>query len=381
MNMNKGGLKAKLIENLKLPQNTTFKKIGTESAYGVVYEIVGTNRVLKVMRFVNKNDNKPGTDFSKEVAVGRMDDIGHVGTKIYQAAFFDHDITNAHGDYDTEYIGAYVMDNIISRREKANGCTVTTLFKYYVDHYKPLTNACQKSEVSDMYAKLLFDFYKITKGWHADLHSKNIQVVLKKDKTLKRMVVIDYGSHVDFNNKRRLADAKCLDEILDHVQENYNKHKGKKVIYWGPLFPHKNKVRGSKRGQSVVSNASFLRQGVQEKEQPLYASVMRRGHHKEDLNITMKTRLNVSNVRRKKNKAYRNKPPSPPKSRSFSFPKLNSPPSPPSPPKSHSFSFQKLNSPPRSFSFPSPIIVNLRLAPSKRTKPSPRKSKKPSTPR
>ena len=209
------------------------------------------------------------------MSVGRTPGIEKVGTRIYQSAFFMFKT-----EPNMNYIGAYVMDNLLTARNVANGNTLMTLSEYYKKHYKSSTT-CPKDMVTGMYTKLLFDFYKITGGWHVDLHARNIQVILGPDGVPKKMVVIDYGSHVPFKNKNRINRARCPDDILDSIEENFSRIKSKPQIYWSKNAPHKASETVG-RGQLAASNANVLRKT---NFQPLYASSRLRSHTKRKRNM------------------------------------------------------------------------------------------------
>ena len=184
---------------LKLPEDTVFGgRFGSPSSYGAIYEV--GDKVLKVI--VNAVPFR--VDFVNEVRVGHIAGIEKVGTKIYQAHYSQIKLGRS-----SVYLGVYVMDRLTD---------AITLYEYWKTHYGkscPTT----KDRVLKMYVDTIFQFYKVTKGWHADLHSKNIQVILKKDGTVKEMKVIDYGSHTPF--KRNISGLTCLDDVLDEINRNW----------------------------------------------------------------------------------------------------------------------------------------------------------------
>lgn len=246
---------------LGLPPDTKIGgRIGSVSGYGAIFELGNdAKKVIKVA--VNKDSFR--TDFNNEVRVGHIDGIEKVGTKIYQSHY---------GMFSEQgmYMGVYVMDHLKSGDANSQ---VITLRRYWTDHYGkscPTT----KDRVLKMYVDLIFQFYKVTKGWHADLHSDNIQVILRQDGTVRAMKVIDYGSHTPF--KRNISGLTCLDDILDAINRNWknlppNPNMKRPFGPW-PLV-HK-KPENKNAIQLVHANSAALRMGNMH---PMYNQAWKRG--------------------------------------------------------------------------------------------------------
>lgn len=195
---------------LGLPRDTKIGgRIGSVSSYGAIFELGDDAR--KVIK-VAMSDQPFKADFNNEVRVGHIDGIEKVGTKIYQSHYGK--ISNEPGNKDI-YMGVYVMDHLKSGDVNSQ---VITLRRYWTDHYGKSCPTTKDSTLK-MYVDLIFQFYKITKGWHADLHSENIQVILRQDGTVRTMKVIDYGSHTPF--KRNISGLTCLDDILNAINRNW----------------------------------------------------------------------------------------------------------------------------------------------------------------
>lgn len=233
-------------QQLGMPQDTKIgSRIGSESVNGVVYELGNDSKfVLKVM--LEKITFE--ADFKNEVRVGHIQGIEKVGTKIYNSSY---------GPIRTRdgvlmYLGTYIMDHL--KGGDANS-QVVTLDKYVRRYYG---KSCPKTKdtVLQMYVDLIFQFYQITKGWHADLHAENIQVILKKDGSVKTMKVIDYGSHTPF--KRDISKMTCLDDVLDAINLNWKNIPNNNAQNSGwPLF-HKFPENKNK-SQLIHSNAGAIR--------------------------------------------------------------------------------------------------------------------------
>jgi len=239
-NAKKGALtedfKVTIREQLGVPVTTEFgRRIGSESTLGSVYEM----KNYKVLKVVIDTSSFKG-DFENEVRVGHIPGIEKVGTRIYQSAYLR---------VGESRIGVYIMDNLVSNTKN----TAMTLEEYWSKNKTP--------EAAKMYAKLLYTFYKITRGWHGDLHANNIQVILGPGMKLKRMRVIDYGSHTEF--KTNISKMKTLDAVLNAVNRNFEAMPNRGQQQFWKEGPHK--LPGGNRRQWVISNARVVR------SQPIYA--------------------------------------------------------------------------------------------------------------
>jgi hypothetical protein len=297
---------SQIIDVLRLPGGTTFgERIGTASVNGAIFPIDGVDRVIKV-GLTSKNifEREGGRgDFAREVKIGRLfadmnaSSRHRVGTPIHESG-----IIELKNKYKVPFIlTVYVMDNLLSKVEKQKGYTLSTLRRYY-NVYKSRVNnpnTCPKNKISKMYTELLYFFYKGVKGWHGDLHSENIQVILNPKGVPVRMVVIDYGSSIYFKNKNRLRRATCLDQILDQIHEESRAlPENTSGIYWAQ--PHRenpgNMLRRGlvvKRGQLVYPNSATVRNN--KVNHPLYNNAKKRGYTKENLNrnAVLKARRNA----------------------------------------------------------------------------------------
>lgn len=104
------------------------------------------------------------------------------------------------------------MDNLIQKE----GEKVMRLHDYTNIFVK--LSATDKQAVSKHLLEQLFKFYKITGGWHGDLHSTNIQVILDNNNRVERMVIIDYGSH---SNLPGLKNKPNLKTMFNFIHSNY----------------------------------------------------------------------------------------------------------------------------------------------------------------
>ena len=241
-------LSSMLIDALNLDKSTKFgPQIGTKSSNGSVYPIEGTDTVIKVMYMDNDSFYHRGGkgDFETEVKIGRLfqGNKSKIGTAIYQSAIVRKK---------NSVISAYVMDNLITREEQDKGYSVMSLDSYQKKFHK---DSCPSptNPIYKMYTDLLTQFYKKTKGWHGDLHSRNIQIIYNPTtKLILRMTVIDYGSHTPFvGNSNQLT---CLDEYIELIKKEtkdrikhgkqfwFNKHLNPNTGRLQLLFPNSKAI-------------------------------------------------------------------------------------------------------------------------------------------
>jgi hypothetical protein len=256
----KVSMSAMLVHQLQLPAKTRFgPKIGTESVNGVIFPILDTDRVVKITRI---ESGEQMNDFRTEVQIGHMPGIKKVGTQIYNSKIFDLD--------DGTRLGAYVMENLLARREIAKGTGLPSYKVIPMSKYMKVHETMDRPEQNRsvrMYEKLLFDFYKITRGWHGDLHNENIQVILDGYGKLVRMKIIDYGSHVMFKNQNRINNARTLRNILQQITNETAHFNNRKPYARRPPRAHKNFSwpggaraynADRNRSQPIIRNSNIL---------------------------------------------------------------------------------------------------------------------------
>ena len=232
--------KKEVIVELGLDPSTKFgPRIGDASTNGAVFPILGTDKVFKVS--IDPSDG----DFRTEVEIGHKPGISAIGTRVYQSKLY----TRA-----GKKVGMYVMDNLIKSTD-APGTTVMSLLKYN----ESIKGACPPKRVLEMLVRMMFDFYRISEGWHGDLHFNNIQVVLGPSKDVIRTIVIDYGSHKRFKNVQKVKQATCLDDILRNVRKNFRSIKTKtSAMFWKTTQVRHKTQTTPNRGQWVINNKAVL---------------------------------------------------------------------------------------------------------------------------
>jgi hypothetical protein len=186
---------------LKIKQK--LERINKKSAYGDVYRIGTDNKyVLKVMICNNKSDFNT---FKNELVVGSIDGIEAVGPRIYAYLYANN-------------IGEYIMDNILKGRDHH---VLYSVYDYFMKVFG--SNKCPSIR-HIFYRKLrrtLIRFYNITKGYHGDLHSDNMMVVLDSNNKLLEVRIIDYGSHRTFHNTK---ESTCLESLFERIHTEWNEY-------------------------------------------------------------------------------------------------------------------------------------------------------------
>lgn len=220
------------------------KRIGVNSTFGSVREI-GTDGkyVMKTMGFSPNNNLDNLKIFLNEIRVGSIPNINKVGPKIYAWRI----IRDAQG---VAIKGQYIMDNFI-RGDKT--LTVETVAQYSM-RFK---NQCPPTSFP-FFKKLreaLENFWKITKGYHGDLHMNNIVVLIKPNDDIERIMIFDYGAHKKFKN----TSGSCFEDFVRIIDDEFQKRKLK--LRYSEYFPKNTKIPAvfGKRGQPRRPNTNMLR--------------------------------------------------------------------------------------------------------------------------
>lgn len=187
--------------------------------------------------------NRLKSIFMNEVRVGSIQGIEKVGPRIYAWKIKDN-------------IGMYIMDNVAKMVQDCNDCVAINLGQY-LEEIRSVIPIEERDVFYKMLANTLYNFYKITKGWHGDLHFGNIMVVLDKgSKKLKAFKIIDYGSHQLFSTNKNLPNS--LKNMFNRISNNFNASTNNKVT-----SNNDNKINGKRgKGQSYTKNQILLTRNV-----------------------------------------------------------------------------------------------------------------------
>ena len=180
----------------------TLQRFGDSSAFGAVYQIGNTDYVLKIM---GPKTTKNRNIFANEVGIGSISGIQAVGPRIYCYKETSNQLM-------------YVMDNVTSMCPPGKTCTSESINRYF-------GNRCpvETHPIYQMVYDTLMKFYQITKGWHGDLHTGNMMVLLDQNRDLVSVKIIDYGAHRKFTNS---TVPNCLEDIFNKIETNFIQGRG-----------------------------------------------------------------------------------------------------------------------------------------------------------
>lgn len=206
--------------------------------FGSVIRLSDPRFVMKTMKFGMDDVSDNVKIFLNEVRVGSTPGIQAVGPKIYAFRI-------KRNSFDRMIEGQYIMDNLGTFEDLLT----------YTRHTCP-------PKGHPMYQKLretIEKFWRITKGYHGDLHTKNIAVITSPNGNV-RFKIIDYGSHKKFKNK--VNNKTCFDDFIKMIDKQFN-NKYQKITNPNNkgYHPQPTSVRViyAKRGQPLRSNAEMFR--------------------------------------------------------------------------------------------------------------------------
>jgi hypothetical protein len=178
--------------------------------------------------------------FFNELRVGSTPGISAVGPRIYA--------WRIRGQY-----CEYIMDNFV----KGDTTLAATTFHEYM--WKHFAKKCppKSHAVWGRLRTLLVHFWRVTKGYHGDLHANNIVVLTKPDGSIKRMMIFDYGSHKKF--KASVNKSTCFDDFITLIRTEFHRS-NQKSEYNLNEFPNGSGIMmyRPKTGQARRSNAAML---------------------------------------------------------------------------------------------------------------------------
>lgn len=226
------------------------ERIGNNSAYGSVHvvDIPGFAPGAFVIKHMEINTQQMGNIFVKEVTVGSNPELHKqsVGPVIVART---GEVVKRNG----RHFGSYIMTSFTRGDLRLRS---VSLHKYLQSAQCPRKN----SPVVRMLKETLVNFYKITQGYHGDLHAGNIAVVV--DTVTNNIVwvyVFDYGAHTKFSkyNANTVQQCNTISEIFDVVNASFTRNfilarnKEHHVRFGRIIYPENN--------QPYRSNAEILR--------------------------------------------------------------------------------------------------------------------------
>ena len=231
------------IKNFNMITNLPVTEYINRGRFGSIHKL-GSNEkyVMKTMDFDNPGAGDLLKVFFNELSVGKNPKISQVGPRIYAWRI----IRDVEG-YATE--GQYIMDSFTGGNENLDSAILSNL------KLCPLPN----DPIYTMLRKTITKFWKITKGFHGDLHTDNIAIVFnKKSKKIKKILIFDYGSHKKF--KTRINSTTCFEDFLRIIDKEFHNRLGKPNTNMG-VYPVTSKIHTifPKRSQARRPNTHMLK--------------------------------------------------------------------------------------------------------------------------
>ena len=150
--------------------------IGTPSKNGVVRRVEYKGNPVK---FVSKEIPKTKLSiFKKEIYVGQLPHVEKFGPRVVAYRILSDRCE-------------YIMDNFIRGHKDLHVLTL--------DQYKKKIGIVPFM-IWKMFYKSLLSFYKVTHGYHGDLHTNNIAIIFKKSKPIQ-VQIYDYGTWRPFTSQ------------------------------------------------------------------------------------------------------------------------------------------------------------------------------------
>ena len=129
--------------------------------------------------------------------------------------------------------------------------------------YGAMLGACPTPDhpLYDILKRAVTKFWRLTQGYHGDLHVGNMAVMYSETTKLPvKVIIFDYGSHKKF--KARLGNSACFEDYLSVIDREFTARYKKPTLNSRNIFPQHSKIRLAygKRGQGRRSNANIFRE-------------------------------------------------------------------------------------------------------------------------
>lgn len=234
-------------------------------SFGAVFKLItsaGKDNVyvVKYMKFNTQSLISDKTIFMNEISVGSNKQLyaKETGPVIYTYSINDKR-------------GLYIMDNVLRGEQDSESIQLSKFIKAYYPNAPPSPN----SQLIKKLKQTLLHFYNLTKGYHGDLHTGNIAVIINKNThSIKRVMIYDYGAHRKFTNFKTHS---YLSNVLQHINNEWRQNGAQIKNQW----PARSGVYVKNTGiaQPFRSNKQMLmltdpRQGSRARD-PLYGNLLK----------------------------------------------------------------------------------------------------------
>ena len=212
-------------------------RIGTGSGFGKVFQVGDGKYVLKQMDITKPQNQRI---FNNEVYIASIPAISVVGPKLLLWRKFKTP---------TKLVGQYVMTNF--------GSDTVSL-----EEYMGNSNTCPNRNdlIFRMLKEQLTKFWRITKGYHGDLHMGNIHVRIGSNGKANKLFIFDYGAHKKFKNLRPSNyNRYCFEDYIHTIQKQFKLSYNRKQKVGSVAFhPHIGVPVVVPQGQPYRSNVNML---------------------------------------------------------------------------------------------------------------------------
>jgi hypothetical protein len=223
------------------------QKNGIVLSKDIMNDIVSTGNVLGSGGFgmVKKLISRDGTDNKFSIKFSDIESDDHrvafyneieVGSNIKLKENFIGPSIYAYTTFRVKNIlcGAYIMDHWERGMQNVKSMT---LMKYF----QTIQKSCPlpKSDIIYRLEHLLLSFYKITEGYHGDLHAGNIAVILDMNNNILYLQIYDYGAHQKFRYKNKIKKCNTLTDVFSLIESDINNNIKNKT---NNLFQNNNNI-------------------------------------------------------------------------------------------------------------------------------------------
>jgi hypothetical protein len=228
----------------------TVRELRTKAKYPHLFQVnTDFKYVIKYVPFESQSDTQ---GFTKEVFIGSIKGIESVGVRV-------------HGYLINPTYGLLFMDHVLFGQ---NTSTTSYVSAYTYIRSKAFDLEEYKTHIHDT----LCLFYKLSGGFHGDLHLNNIVVILLKttfSKHIKCIKLIDYESFTPFSSTSTststLGNEKhslSFQEYMSKTDDTFNKLKVLNSFKFKSTQHQGVPVKFTKHGQFVRSNTNMLKRNT-----------------------------------------------------------------------------------------------------------------------
>jgi hypothetical protein len=220
----------------------TGQRMGNATSFGSVTKI-GGRYVKKTMAISSRGKNTDRLKiFLNEIRIGSLPEM-------FPRIYAWRVTRDLNGEIQR---AEYIMDDftIVPPGQKV----------FIMKKYAESLGACpmQGHPIYSKIKEAVLKFWRITKGYHGDLHMENMAVVVKNKEPVK-VIIFDYGSHKKF--KANTGNTTCFEDFLKIIDKEFGNRYKKPTLNNRGYYPTFTKIRVAypRRGQAIRPNTNMLR--------------------------------------------------------------------------------------------------------------------------